>query len=69
MLVKSVFFIGTVEVLDINLIISDVAPQSRTEKEKLGFLFDLWRKYQSSQITRERYIRCVGYKYQARTDM
>ena len=27
--------------------ISDVAPQSRTDKEKLDFLFDLWRKYQS----------------------
>jgi hypothetical protein len=24
--------------------ISEVAPQSRTEKEKLDFLFDLWRK-------------------------
>jgi len=36
--------------------ISDVAPQSRTEKEKLDFLFDLWRKYQSGQITMERYI-------------
>ena len=42
-------------------LISDVAPQSRTEKEKLDFLFDLWRKYQSGHITRG--------KYQARTDM
>ena len=48
--------------------ISDVAPQSKIE-EKLDFLLDLWRKYHSGQITREIYIRCVGYKYQARTDM
>ena len=29
--------------------ISEVARQSRTEKEKLDFLFDLWRKYQSGR--------------------
>jgi hypothetical protein len=46
-----VFLDAILQIQTVNYIkirhISDVAPQSRTEKEKLDFLFNLWRKYQS----------------------
>jgi hypothetical protein len=46
-----VFLDAILQIQTVNYIkirhISDVAPQSRTEKEKLDFMFDLWRKYQS----------------------
>ncbi|XP_071173818.1 uncharacterized protein [Mytilus edulis] len=45
------------------------APQSRTEKEKEQNLRDLHSKYCQQEITRDFYVRSLGYKFQARTDL
>lgn len=49
--------------------ISSIMPLSRCEQQKLNYLLELWDKFQSGEISRERYIKSVGYKYQARMDL
>jgi hypothetical protein len=49
--------------------INEKVPLSRADKEKEQSLIDLHNQYVSGTITREKYTRTYGYKYQARTDM
>ena len=41
----------------------------KPEKEKMDFVLDRYNKYRNGEITRSDYIRCVAYKYSARTDL
>jgi hypothetical protein len=49
--------------------INEKVPLSSADKEKEQSLIDLHNQYVSGTITREKYTRTYGYKYQARTDM
>jgi hypothetical protein len=49
--------------------LDEKVPLSRADKEKEQSLIDLHNQYVSGTITREKYTRTHGYKYQARTDM
>ena len=49
--------------------IEEPVVHSRIEKEKLEYLYEKWGKYQSGELTRAKYIKTLGYKYQARTDL
>lgn len=41
----------------------------KPEKEKMDFVLDRYNKYRNGEISRSDYIRCVAYKYLARTDL
>ena len=49
--------------------IDEVAPQSRLEKEKEQSLVSLYEQYCSEQISRSHFVKTLGFKYQARTDL
>ena len=36
--------------------------------EKMDFIVEKYQKYRKNEMTRNEYIRCVAYKYLARTD-
>ena len=44
-------------------------PQSRLEKEKEKSLVSLYGQYCSEQISRPHFVKTLGFKYQARTDL
>ena len=41
----------------------------KQEKEKMDFVIEKYQLYVRGDITRSQYIRCVAYKYSARTDL
>ncbi|XP_071176290.1 uncharacterized protein [Mytilus edulis] len=41
----------------------------KPDKEKTDFVIDKYGRYRNDEITRKEYIRCVAYKYSARTDL
>jgi hypothetical protein len=41
----------------------------KQEKEKMDFVIEKYQLYVRGVITRSQYIRCVAYKYSARTDL
>jgi hypothetical protein len=50
--------------------ISETSVQSRTEREKIAYITtDLWTKLQSGNIHVDKYLKSVGYKNQAKTDI
>ena len=44
-------------------------PVRMPDKEKMAFVIDNYAKYRRDEIIRKEYIRCVAYKYSARTDL
>ena len=44
--------------------IDEVAPVSRAIKDKEQYLMEVFEKYQHKEISREQYVRKLGFKYQ-----
>ena len=44
-------------------------PRKRVEKEKLHFLMNQYSKFQDEEISRLDFIKMVGYRYNAKTDI
>ena len=49
--------------------IDEVVPQSRLEKKTEQSLVRLYEQYCSEQISRAHFVKTLGFKYQARTDL
>ena len=46
-----------------------VAAIRREEKEKTDFSIEQFQKYENGEMTRQQFLKRMGYKYSARTDM
>lgn len=46
-----------------------VAVFRREEKEKKDFSIEQLQKYENSEMTHQQFLKRMGYKYSARTDM
>ena len=49
--------------------IDNQAPIRRIEKDKICFLMEQYGKFQENEISRYDFIKIVGYKFSARTDL
>ena len=46
-----------------------VAAIRREEKEKTDFSIEQFQKYENGEMTRQQFLKRIGYKYSARTDI
>jgi hypothetical protein len=46
-----------------------VPPQPRIEREKTDCVVDAFQKYSSDEISKDHYVRSVGFRHRANTEM